>query len=118
MDVRVPAVGEATLRGAAQMAARAVGIASAVGRGASADECRHAPNPEAQRVYEMLALRRDGIYAAQLRLAEDGLTTPLWWPPGAGGRATPQGAPGPVRPGAGGIPALPQTDLDLRMWTG
>jgi autoinducer-2 kinase len=85
IELRMPPVSEATLRGGALMAALGSGSIAGLAAAARAREPdrRLTPDPEAHRLYRALAERRRAIYDAQLKLAEQGLTEPLWWAPGA-----------------------------------
>ena len=83
--VKIPSVTEATALGGAFAAGTAVGsygsIAEAAGRlVAWGDE--YVPNMENHERYRQIAGQWQQVYAAQLKLVDAGLTTPMWKAPG------------------------------------
>jgi autoinducer 2 (AI-2) kinase len=83
--VRVPAVTEATALGAAILAGTGVGAfgdAAATATALAAGGRVHQPDPATAPAYEEAFRRWRVAYANELRLAEQGVTTPLWTAPG------------------------------------
>lgn len=85
MPVKVPAVREATALGAAILAGYGAGIYESIEEGVEKTvrwDRTYEPDMEAHRVYEDLYGVWRKVYAAQLELADQGLTKPLWTAPG------------------------------------
>ena len=85
MNVKVPQVKEATALGAAIIAGYGVGIYPSIRDGA--ERCvrwdrTFTPNMENHAVYEEMYPQWRKVYAAQLKLVDEGLTKPMWIAPG------------------------------------
>ncbi len=85
LPVRVPKVKEATALGAAILAGVGIGIydnASAAAARMVKIEHEYSPNPANKAVYENCYQQWRQVYAQQLNLVEQKLTTPMWAAPG------------------------------------
>jgi autoinducer 2 (AI-2) kinase len=84
-EVRVPPVSEASALGAAILAGVGAGIfddAAATAAALAAGGRVHQPDPAAAAAYDDAFGRWRRAYERQLALADEGVTTPLWRPPG------------------------------------
>ena len=85
LPVKVPVVREATALGAAILAGYGVGIYDDISKAARKLvkwDKSYEPNPENHRVYEAIYDNWRKVYAAQLSLADCGLTHHMWIAPG------------------------------------
>ena len=85
MPVRVPVVKEATALGAAIIAGYGVGLYSSIEEGAKRTvkwDKVFTPNTDNRKVYDDLYETWKKVYAAQLKLVNDGVTKPMWVAPG------------------------------------
>jgi autoinducer 2 (AI-2) kinase len=83
--VQVPRVTQATALGAAILAGAGVGAfgdAAASATALAIGGLVHEPDPTTAPAYDEAFRRWRAAYASELRLAEQGVTTPLWTPPG------------------------------------
>src|SRR5262245_43605367 len=85
LPVWIPRVAEATALGAAVCAGSGIGVFDGLAQGAR--QLAHhdrvvEPDPGVAAAYEELAERWAAAYPPQLQLADRGVTTPLWSPPG------------------------------------
>lgn len=85
IPVKVPAVKEATALGAALIAGYGAGIypdISAAAKRLVKIDHTYLPNMENHKVYCKMYVQWKKLYAAQLALVNEGLTTPMWTAPG------------------------------------
>jgi autoinducer 2 (AI-2) kinase len=86
VTVRVPVVKESTALGAALFAGLGVGLYDDIGKAAAQVarvEATIEPDPGTRAAYDDAYGRWQAIYPRMLKLAEDHLATPMWWPAGA-----------------------------------
>lgn len=85
LPVQVPKVKEATALGGAILAGVGIGVyedASSAAARMVKIEREYRPNPENHAIYTELYQQWRKVYAAQLRLVDEGLTNPMWSAPG------------------------------------
>ena len=85
MPVRVPVVKEATALGAAIIAGYGVGLYNSIEEGAKRTvkwDKVFTPNTDNRKVYDNLYETWKKVYAAQLKLVNEGVTKPMWVAPG------------------------------------
>lgn len=86
LPVRIPKVKETTALGAAICAATGAGLFTSLEEGSAAWtqwDYRLEPDSENQPAYRELTERWEAVYAPQLALVDNGITTSLWRAPGA-----------------------------------